>query len=85
MVKMQQRVRRRAFMIVLGILLTTALGLTHVAAQSLETLADPTWSVRLGLLGPIDELGRNGWDCKPERAANARAIRDADLPSPSGP
>ena len=72
-------------MVLVGILLTAALGLTHAAAQSLEALADPTWSVRLGLLGPIDELGRNGWDCEPERAAKARAIRDADLPSPSGP
>ena len=83
--EMQQRVRRRAFIVVLGILLTAALGLTYAAAQSLETLADSTWSVRLGLLGPIDEVGRNGWDCEPERAAKARAIRDADLPNPSGP
>ncbi len=33
-----------------------------------------------GLLGPITESGRKGWECKPEIAANARRAADADLP-----
>jgi hypothetical protein len=33
-----------------------------------------------GLLGPITELGRTGWNCAPERAARARTASDAGLP-----
>lgn len=33
------------------------------------------------LLGPITSAGRTGWECKPERAAAARAWQAADLPS----
>lgn len=36
------------------------------------------------LLGPIDENGRTGWACKPERAAAASSARDAELPSAGG-
>lgn len=32
------------------------------------------------LLGPINEKGRTGWECKPERAASAVAPKAADLP-----
>lgn len=32
------------------------------------------------LLGPINEKGRTGWECKPERAASAVAPKGADLP-----
>jgi len=31
------------------------------------------------LLGPITSAGRTGWECKPERAAAARAWQAADL------
>lgn len=33
-----------------------------------------------GLLGPISESGRTGWECKPEIAAAARSAKEADLP-----
>ncbi len=36
------------------------------------------------LLGPIDERGRSGWQCLPERTAAARRARDADLPAADG-
>ena len=37
------------------------------------------------LLGPITEVGRKGWACKPEKAAAARSARDAELPDASSP
>jgi len=36
-----------------------------------------------GLLDPITSAGRNGWDCKPERAAEADRWHTAHLPSAS--
>jgi hypothetical protein len=35
-----------------------------------------------GLLEPITSAGRNGWDCKPERAAEADRWHNAHLPAP---
>jgi tetratricopeptide (TPR) repeat protein len=32
------------------------------------------------LLGPINELGRNGWGCKPEQAARSAEVESAELP-----
>ncbi len=32
------------------------------------------------LLGPINEKGRVGWECKPEKAAAAKSATGADLP-----
>ncbi len=31
-------------------------------------------------LGPIDEQGRTGWNCAPEKAARTQNARDAQLP-----
>lgn len=33
------------------------------------------------LLGPIDEHGRTGWACKPERAAESPSAAMAELPT----
>ena len=33
-----------------------------------------------GLLGPITEAGRTGWNCAPEHAATARSASAASLP-----
>jgi hypothetical protein len=53
-------------------------GLDPVAiAQSLEPSQSPS------LLGPISIEGRVGWACKPERAATATTVRDAELPNPA--
>jgi hypothetical protein len=41
---------------------------------SLVTSAPP------GLLGPITEAGRTGWDCDAERAATAHTATAAGLP-----
>lgn len=36
------------------------------------------------LLGPITADGRVGWECKPERAAAAATVHQAELPAASG-
>ena len=36
------------------------------------------------LLGPINELGRNGWQCKPEQAAKTVDASAAELPTEDG-
>ena len=46
-------------------------------AQSLEPSQPPS------LLGPISIEGRVGWACKPEHAAAATTIKDAELPGPA--
>lgn len=33
-----------------------------------------------GMLGPITEVGRKAWECKPEIAAAARTADQGDLP-----
>jgi hypothetical protein len=35
------------------------------------------------LLGPITAEGRVGWACKPEQAAGAKRVHDAELPDDS--
>ena len=61
-----------------------ALGACAGAAMGTELLLDdpagmPT-SAAPGLLGPITETGRTGWNCAPERAATARTAAAAGLP-----
>lgn len=55
-----------------------------VALSSFDGLAgsglDPSGAP--GLLGPITENGRTGWDCAAEKAATAQRWRDATLPPP---
>jgi hypothetical protein len=37
-------------------------------------------SAQPALLGAIDEVGRNGWLCRPELAAAAKHAQNAELP-----
>ena len=46
-------------------------------AQSLASSPTP-------LLGPINSLGRSGWDCAPEKAARAATPMRAELLSDQG-
>lgn len=48
--------------------------LTGADVEALVPSAPPS------LLGAINELGRVGWACRPERAANAKHARGAELP-----
>ena len=51
-------------------------------ADSLTALGDKALlsSEAPSLLGPIDEHGRIGWECKPERAAESSNPAHAELP-----
>ncbi len=67
-------------------LLAAALALAAGAGAAVGAeliLGDPAGlapSAAPGLLGPITERGRTGWDCAPERAARARKAAAAELP-----
>jgi len=85
-------VYRGAEMTRLGIRLAFAIALTLLglggasfARASVASLDDliAGQSVPSGppaLLGMINELGRNGWQCAPERAATSSRVYDAELP-----
>lgn len=51
--------------------------LTALGANALAPSDAPS------LLGPIDEHGRTGWECKPERAAQSRDAAMGELPQAS--
>jgi hypothetical protein len=61
-----------------------ALGACAGAAAGAELLLDDpaalVSSAPPPLLGPINEGGRSGWNCPPERAALARTATAAALP-----
>jgi hypothetical protein len=61
-----------------GLARAAQVGLDQLAATQLVPSSVPT------LLGPIDALGRNGWDCAPEKAAKAFTVKDAELPDNLG-
>ncbi|HEY0615675.1 MAG TPA: hypothetical protein VGC96_13570 [Candidatus Elarobacter sp.] len=74
-----RNLRRSAIAVVL------ALGACIGAAAGAELLLDdPAASLVAspppGVLGPITESGRTGWNCAPERAAMARTAAAAGLP-----
>lgn len=77
---------RLAFPLALALLALGGVGFARAAALELDALAAglPA-SAAPGLLGPINELGRNGWNCLPERAAVAKTASAADLPTPPEP
>jgi len=73
--------------LLLGGLLAAAAALTAgglAGAGTLEAMLDGALqpSAAPAILGPIEESGRAGWDCKPEHAAAASRWQDAELPAP---
>jgi len=61
-------------------------GLARASVQTIDQLTSGalTPSAAPSLLGPINALGRVGWDCIPERSARTTSARDARLPDASG-
>ncbi len=61
-------------------------GLAHASVQTIDELTSGGLvpSAAPSLLGPINALGRVGWDCVPERTARTTTVRDARLPDASG-
>ncbi len=78
---------RLAFIVAIALFLATGAGLARASLSSLDELLNSQLapSAAPALLGPINELGRNGWACKPERAARSRDVGSAELPDAPGP
>ncbi|GAC1307881.1 MAG: hypothetical protein NVSMB19_20850 [Vulcanimicrobiaceae bacterium] len=85
--KMLRSASRLAFPIGLALL---ALGGATLARASVAATGDGERaslvpSAAPALLGPINELGRNGWQCAAERAATTMRPAEADLPQATAP
>ncbi|MGH7728985.1 MAG: hypothetical protein ACREM2_09360 [Vulcanimicrobiaceae bacterium] len=57
-------------------------GFARASVLTLDQVADAGLvpSAAPGLLGPINALGRNGWNCLPEHAARSVSAEAAELP-----
>ena len=77
---------RLAYAAALALLTASGAGWARAAAGTFETalLQGTVPSALPALLGPIDEVGRKGWNCTPERAAAAKDPRAAELPAGDG-
>jgi hypothetical protein len=78
---------RLAFIVAIALFLATGAGLARASLSSLDDVANAQLlpSATPALLGPINELGRNGWACKPEQAARSVKVRSAELSEMPGP
>jgi hypothetical protein len=77
---------RLAFGLALALLTAGSAGFARASVAAIQDLANaelPSSSIP-SLLGPINELGRNGWQCVPERAAQAVRGATAELPPDDG-
>ena len=66
----------------LAVLLAAGAGVTLADAAILGDWLGATAveSTSPTLLGPVTSAGRKAWNCKPEVAASARRVDEADLP-----
>jgi len=78
---------RLAFIVAIALFLAIGAGLARASLSSLDDVVNAQLlpSAAPALLGPINELGRNGWACKPERAAHSVEVGSAELPEVPGP
>jgi len=79
---MVRRFRELAFALAVALLALGGVGFAHASVLELDRVIAGGFvpSQTPTLLGPINELGRNGWQCVPERAALAKHAREAELP-----
>jgi hypothetical protein len=77
---MMQRVLRRLLIpAAVVVLIGGGVGLARASLDELA-MAESMTSSTPALLGPINSLGRNGWNCAPEKMARATRPNDAELP-----
>ncbi|HEY0798842.1 MAG TPA: hypothetical protein VGD50_06800 [Candidatus Baltobacteraceae bacterium] len=76
----------RTMVLTAVVLVSVGAGFARAAVVQLDQLAATQLAPSSvpALLGPIGALGRNGWDCAPEKAAKAAAVKDAELPDAAG-
>jgi|HubBroStandDraft_6_1064221.scaffolds.fasta_scaffold1134968_2 hypothetical protein len=77
---MPKAVGRLATLITVAVLISAGAGLARASVDALDAVHLAP-SATPGLLGPINSLGRAGWDCFPERAAKATTAAHAELPN----
>jgi hypothetical protein len=65
------------------VLIAGGAGLARASLDQVSVAESMTSSVP-ALLGPINSLGRSGWDCAPEKAARAATPMRAELLSDQG-
>ncbi len=84
---MSRSVVRVALLTVFTLLGVASAGFARAAAVAIDDVARDQLvpSAAPALLGPINELGRDGWHCVPEQSATARHAGAAELPQPDGP
>ena len=77
---------RLAFAAALALLGATTVGFARASVLAADASAGAAFAppAALALLGPINELGRNGWHCLPEQAAKAKDPHAAELPADDG-
>jgi len=61
------------------VLILGGMGLARASLDDLA-VAQSLASSPAALLGPINSLGRSGWDCTPEKAARSARAGGAELP-----
>jgi hypothetical protein len=83
---MSRIVVRLAFATALALLGAGSVGFARASVLAAEAAGDAAFAppAALALLGPINELGRNGWHCVPEQAAKAKDPHAAELPTDDG-
>jgi hypothetical protein len=80
---MVPRLRRLAAPAAFVVLILSGMSLARASLDELAVAGALTSSTPM-LLGPINGLGRTGWDCAPEKAARAVNARAAELPDDTG-
>ncbi len=75
---------RLASVLALALLGLGSAGFAYASVAAIDRIESATLSASAppALLGPVNELGRAGWQCTPEQAALAKKARDAQLPAP---
>jgi hypothetical protein len=76
---MQRVLARLLIPLAVVVLICGGMGLARASLDDLA-VAQSLASSSASLLGPINALGRTGWDCAPEKAARAARVREAELP-----
>jgi len=79
---MQKAAGRWAGLVAVVVLIGAGAGLARASVDALDAVRLVPSAVP-ELLGPISSLGRAGWDCAPERAAQSSNSAHAELPSAS--
>ncbi len=84
MMTMPRMPLRLALTLALALVGVGSVGFAYASVSAIDGIGTDTLTASAppALLGPVNELGRNGWQCTPEQAALAKKARNAQLPTP---